>query len=253
MRNSSIILFLLAAFSSAAAQEPVIKRYATGELASRETFLRWPGGTDTQFKDEKVEVFNRKGDVVFEGSRRNYAGHSSVHLSYHPNGGVSRIEASSAPDAGIQWYRSHIVLDEDGNVTDRKEYSHDMTVTLPKIDRLPPPSTVQAVNACATPMESSLVIHNRSASTITVRLLGRFGGETGKEYVDKLEPGDSLVTPPVVNAERFLAPEAMFEVYLIDPKTRRSERMDFARIPMRQIEPRRQHRIYEFYWVDGLQ
>lgn len=254
MRTLLPLVFLIGIHFSLQAQQPIIKRYRTGEMASRETPEPWPGTADNdRFRSEKVEIFNRKGSLVYEGYRRDFAGHSSVHLSYHPNGGVSRIDASSAPDAGIQWYKARITLDEEGNITDRSEQSHDMLVTVPHIRHTAPEKEPepQAPEKCAVPMASRIVIHNRSRAAVTVRLKGLQGGDTGKEYVERLLPSDSIVTPDQISAEVFLQPEAMFELHIIDPQTRLSKPIPFNALPMRQVERGKQHRTYEFFWLNG--
>lgn len=249
-----LLPFIITLHLTCGAQETVIKRYRTGEMASRETKLSWPDDRSAQFKDEKVEVFNRKGDLVYHGNRRDYAGHSSVHLSYHPNGGVSRIEASSAPDAGIQWYKARYTLDGDGNITDRSEQSHDMLVTLPHIRQLMPAvvPAEKSENACATPMETVIVLHKCSSAAITVRLKGLQGAETDREYLRTLHPGDTLAAPAMVSAERFLRPEQMYACFLIDTQTGLATPLPWGDVPMRAVGRDAQHRRYGFYWVEGI-
>jgi hypothetical protein len=253
MRTLLPLVFFIGIHFSLQAQQPIIKRYRTGEIASRETPEPWPGTYNDRFRSEKVEIFNCKGDLVYEGYRRDFAGHSSVHLNYHPNGGVSRIDVSSAPDAGIQWYKSRMTLDEDGNITDRSEQSHDMMTTTPYIHMVEPIDVPKPVAiTCAVPMETRIIILNRSSKAITVRLKGKQGQESGKEYVEKLEPGDSLVPPSMVSAETFLRPEEMYEFHIIAAASKRSVSMEFSRIPMRQMDSDRQHRRVEFFLVDDL-
>lgn len=114
------------------AEEKVIKKYNTGEIASIETKLNTDIDPHYSYglEREKVEVFDRQGNRVFVGYRRNTAGHSSVHLAYHENGGVKIISTSSAPDAGIQWYRARYELDEDGNIIKHIEDNWDTRYTL---------------------------------------------------------------------------------------------------------------------------
>ena len=104
------------------AQDTVWHRYNSGEPACLEVFE----GPDAYGRTESgVWVYRKTGTLVFRGVRRNYAGHASVDLVYHSNGGVARIEASSAPDAGIQWYRERMDLDEEGNVVYHQKQSHE--------------------------------------------------------------------------------------------------------------------------------
>lgn len=85
MKTILLFIFLVSSVFVGIGQNPVVKRYKTGEIASRETPETWSGRED--IRQEKVEVFNRKGQKVYEGYRRNFAGHSYIDLTYHENGG----------------------------------------------------------------------------------------------------------------------------------------------------------------------
>lgn len=75
--------------------------------------------------DGKAIAYNKKGAIIYENGVRNFAGHASVHFSHYPTGEVKSVEYSSAPDAGIQWYKSNTQFDEEGNVTGFSEQSHE--------------------------------------------------------------------------------------------------------------------------------
>jgi hypothetical protein len=78
------------------------------------------------FDDGKVVGYNKAGNEIFNYTVSRKHGSRSVNLKYHANGGVSRMEYYSAPDAGIQWYRLIITYDTNGSETNRTELSHDM-------------------------------------------------------------------------------------------------------------------------------
>lgn len=76
-------------------------------------------------------AYDATGKEIFSYQTRRIAGHASAHFSYHPNGAVSKIEVSDAPDAGIQWYRSTTTYDEQGNRTGFTEQGHDNYGIIP--------------------------------------------------------------------------------------------------------------------------
>lgn len=75
--------------------------------------------------DGKAIAYNKKGEIIYENGVRNFAGHASVHFSHYPSGAVKLAEYSSAPDAGIQWYKSNTQFDEEGKVTGFFEQSQE--------------------------------------------------------------------------------------------------------------------------------
>lgn len=83
----------------------------------------------------KAIAYNLKGAVIYEKELRTIGGHASVYFSYHASGAVQKAEWSSAPDAGIQWYNSTDVFDENGKKISHTENNYDdyLRVTAPFI------------------------------------------------------------------------------------------------------------------------
>ncbi len=50
------------------------------------------------------EAFTDSGQSIIRYQLRKVAGHASVQVKYHANGQISKLEYSSAPDGGIQFY-----------------------------------------------------------------------------------------------------------------------------------------------------
>lgn len=117
----------------------VLHYFTSGELSTKE----W---VDRQDQWGRSSAYKRSGELIFQGQTRRVAGHASVHFSYHPNGGVSKVETSDAPDGGIQWYRSTTTFDEEGNKTGSSEQGHDGRGLIPRVtvdtDQAPSPPTV---------------------------------------------------------------------------------------------------------------
>lgn len=78
---------------------------------------------DSIHREGSFKVFNnKKTEIAFYYLRR-FGGHASVYVQYYKNGQVSKIEYSSAPDGGIQFYRTITTFDEQGNKTSFADYS----------------------------------------------------------------------------------------------------------------------------------
>ncbi len=112
-------------------------------------------------------AYNQKGEIIGEWHVSRMHQLSSVHFTYHANGGVYKAEYSSHPDAGIQWYRSTTTYNEAGVKVDFWQMSHDDLVTFydpNKID-LPPSNPPPSYNNYT----SELWIDNRSNRNLIVR------------------------------------------------------------------------------------
>lgn len=88
----------------------VLHWFTTGQLSSK----AWMDADD---RWGHCWAYDRQGRVIFDRQTRNVGGHASVHFRYHPNGAVGRVEYSTAPDGGIQWYKSTTAFDPEGNQT----------------------------------------------------------------------------------------------------------------------------------------
>lgn len=118
-------------------------------------------------------AYNLKGEKIGEWSLSRMHQLSSVHFSFHANGGVYKAEYSSHPDAGIQWYRNVTTYNEQGVKVDFWEQSHDDRITMDptfieyKVEPINPPSKSETI-ACAIPYISELWIDNRLSQNIKV-------------------------------------------------------------------------------------
>jgi hypothetical protein len=240
------------------AQNTLVKKYKTGQIASKETEIKLNDKMPSYYKEVKVEVFNKKGEIVFTGYRRNYAGHSSVTLSYHENGGVKKIETSSAPDAGIQWYKSSYLLDEEGNIISQTEDGHDFhlkpiytIITNPDNQKPEKEEDNQSkkVNACAVLMITQIIFYNQGKKPIEIYFMPKNSSDN-KLNLFKIKPGDSLVMKENIQAEKFFTPEEMYELYVKTIKNKEALKIDFYRIATRYYLRSKQHKVYQMYWVD---
>lgn len=71
----------------------------------------------------KFEAWNSKGERLVEFELRKIGGHAGVDVSYYPNGQVSKLDYSSAPDGGIQYWNYIYTYNEEGVETSRVDLS----------------------------------------------------------------------------------------------------------------------------------
>jgi len=251
MRNLCTLLIVCFFTLFAFGQEVIEKRYKTGELASRETIINMNNPYNPSQREEKVEVFNKKGELVYHGHRRNYAGHSSIYLTYHENGGVKTIKYSSAPDGGIQWYRSNYVLDEDGGIISKMEDNYDTkpTILIEPSPKFPPRPEIKQVkeNECATPMETQTFFTNKSKKKIEFLFIKK--DHSVQSTIHTLKPNKTIELGKYINAETFREPLSLYEIQVKKGKSSSFETVSFQNIPV-VIEESRQHKVYRYYWIE---
>ena len=77
-------------------------------------------------------AYGRSGQEIFNHQTRRVGGHASAHFEYHPNGSVSKVEVSDAPDGGIQCYHGTNTFDENGVRAGFTEQGHDNEGSTPR-------------------------------------------------------------------------------------------------------------------------
>lgn len=95
------------------------KTFFTNKKLSTKTCL------DKEKHKGKAYAYNQKGEIIGQWEISRMHMYSSVHFTYHENGGVKNASYSSHPDGGIQWYKSNTSFDENGNQINFSEESHD--------------------------------------------------------------------------------------------------------------------------------
>jgi hypothetical protein len=277
MKNFIVLsnLFFVSIFALNA-QEKIVKRYKSGQIASIETIISKDANQVYGLDREKVEVFNKNGDKVFEGYRRNTAGHSSVQLTYYENGGVHKINTSSAPDAGIQWYKSNRILDEEGNIIHFEEYSNEDKMLLlitnpPEYQRTKRPGTdteekkeneklqqeiqkkeseipQKKENECASPMESQIYLHNKSGKTLEIKVIPIIYGITSVENSLFIAKEDSLKLGSYIHAETFKEPNLIYEIQIRTKKRKSFETIKLDSLPLKTSLKYSQSKLFEYYY-----
>lgn len=179
----------------------VLHHHATGEVSTKE----W---MDTDERFGLTTAYDRSGKEIFRYGTRRIGGHASVHFSYHANGAVSRAEASDAPDAGIQWYRSTTTFDDQGNQTGFYQQNHEDLTTLRF--HTGPDEPVLAYCQKLFTNEVFLVNATRQAGKATVKVMRPSPALKNSEHT--LAPGDTVRLGSYSVGERFAAPDTELTV-----------------------------------------
>jgi hypothetical protein len=168
----------------------------------------------------RASAYDRTGKEIYSKEVRRVAGHASVLFSYYPDGAVSVAEYSSAPDAGIQWYRSTTWFSQDGKITREESHSNDdlERVSVPVefrkqdeqkvVQQTPPPAQNPA--ACAVIYETVLMVINRSGGNCVAKAKGRTPNDLGNEL--QMAPGDTMKWGSYILAQQFDNPLDHFEL-----------------------------------------
>lgn len=87
---------------------------------------------DLEHRSGTFKAYNSTGNELFTYFLRTFGGHASVNVSYFPNGQVEKVEFSSAPDGGIQFYNDSRKFNENGDQIDfqKMEYPFETITTF---------------------------------------------------------------------------------------------------------------------------
>lgn len=171
---------------------------------------------DKDNRSGKIVGFDSQGKQLFYYSLRRFGGHSSVSVSYFPNGQVAQVDHSDAPDGGIQFYNSTIKFDEWGKQIDFTEMRYPPErityVTTPSpVKKEPQPVTA----ACAVPFFDYFKVKNSTKSKILFRVTTKPSfNYSSKEFYFTLLPGENIVFDSIVSAD-FHPKSAIYEPIIV--------------------------------------
>ncbi len=139
----------------------------------------------------EARAFDRQGKQIYHNDERRIAGHANTHFSFYPSGAVHKAEYSSAPDAGIQWYRSVTTFSETGEQIHFSKQSHDeMRGPGYFLEQLPePPKHQPPPSACVEVHLAEVWLVNKSR--FAVKATGAYTGSLADPASLTLAPGDS--------------------------------------------------------------
>jgi len=156
-------------------------------------------GTFTGYDTNEKQLFNYHLRAI--------GGHAYVSVNYYPNGQVSRVEYSEAPDGGIQFYKSTAKFDEQGKQTDFQEIKHppELITTVPSPTKVPDKKeqVPQKVAECAVPVMDYFEIVNQTKSKITFRVISKPDfNYASKEFYFTLKPAEIIVFDSLISAQQ---------------------------------------------------
>lgn len=210
MKNGTLILFSFFTFLVYAQKDTLhIHYFPSNELSSiivlednREGFAK---------------AYNLTGKEIYSANIRRYAGHESVEFKHHGNGMVSQANYSSAPDGGIQWYKSTTSFDENGVVTNVQEYSHENL--LSPIHVVPKP-IVQEVVECAVIHENIIVLHNHCRFSVEYVFSTN---DEPKSVV--IQSGEIVEVFTYISAQITQKPSGVYEIQALSKKKRSKNKL----------------------------
>lgn len=157
-------------------------------------------------REGQALAFDQNGKEIYRAHERRFGGSEGTDFSYYPDGAVRKAEYHSAPDAGIQWYRSVTEFSPEGVVTNFWKDSHDERVTIFRQEETNPivaPPKTETV-ACAPIWVSEAWFINDSR--YAVRVTGAYTGSIADPKQVLLAPGDTVRGGGFVGAAQFASP-----------------------------------------------
>lgn len=223
----------------------VLHHFKTGEVSTRE----W------RDKDDRfglTTAYDRTGKEIFRFGTRRIGGHASVHFSYHSNGAISKAEASDAPDAGIQWFRSTTTFDDQGNQTGYWKESHEdlmrpsVIFTQPEEPISPiVPQPVPTVVPCQRMFVNEVFVVNGSSWPVEITVEPRDPSPALQGSKIVLAAGESRMVGTYSVGETFVSPvQRMKVVGMVTNKRGKQRQVGVLMMEERQVDPQRKAWFY---------
>lgn len=223
----------------------VLHHFKTGEVSTRE----W------RDKDDRfglTTAYDRTGKEIFRFGTRRIGGHASVHFSYHANGAISKAEASDAPDAGIQWFRSTTTFDDQGNQTGYWKEGHEdlmrpsVILTRPEEPISPVvPQSIPAVVPCQRMFVNEVFVVNGSSWPVEITVEPRDPSPALQGSKIVLAAGESRMVGTYSVGETFVSPvQRMKVVGMVTNKRGKQRQVGVLMMEERQVDPQRKAWFY---------
>jgi len=227
------MLFLFVGKSFAQTDTLEIRYFRNGKLSSIQIL------EDNRFG--KALAYNEKGELIFEQSIRRIGGHASVYFSYYESGAIKKAEYSTAPDGGIQWYKSYSEFNEKGERTNFYELSNEQLMhpfTEPYTEPQVQPIVVQPIPKEAL-KKNEIIIVNETNFILLLKLV-----RAGKEETVILEKKKTLRFDQIfASSEQDF--DSKFSFTYTIPNARSEKKVKLTRSLLDQTE-NKQLRLYTF-------
>lgn len=188
----------------------------------------------------QLKGYNSQGVELFSHSLRSFGGHAYAQIDYYPNGQVSKIYFSDAPDGGIQYYNSTTTFDENGAQTGFYEtkYPNELELIKPYVEEVKPqpvkkePAKEETVKEepkpevveCAILFKNYFEVQNATSSKVTLKInaLPNNSVVTQSQEV-VLEPSQKIVFDTIFTAQIGLK-EKVYEVEIVKFNAKRKNK-----------------------------
>lgn len=159
---------------------------------------------DLENKWGKLIIYNFNGALIQEWELRKIHGIARAEIEYHPNGQVSKVNYSSAPDGGIQRFESTYYYSLEGNLvkTEKDDYPPKLTDFLLTEEEPIQPNTVK----CAEIWTSKFQLTNNSKRTQKLVITPLLPNSLTKPRTIAIKPKQTLTLDSCIQAQFFQDP-----------------------------------------------
>lgn len=167
----------------------------------------------------KAIAYSRDGRQIYERALRRVAGHSAVEFTYYESGAVKAARWSSAPDGGIQWYRSFTTFSEDGKVISETHDGYDERGPqllyhrpgehVPQKHVVSPPPPKTTVAECAVIYSSEFWFTNYTPHSVIITATRKYN--KAETFTLSLRPRETLKGGQLILAQQFDDPANTFD------------------------------------------
>jgi hypothetical protein len=193
-------------------------------------------------------AYDLAGKEILSYHTRRVGGHASAHFSYHPNGAVSKVEVSDAPDAGIQWYKSTTTFDEEGRQTGFFEYGRDNDGIIPRLSPEPQKPVVpvyeQEVVECQKMFVNEVYLVNATRQAGKARVKALRPSPALKDSEHTLAPGDTVRLGMYSMGETFDPPDKHLSVEIRRALLNRKKAAALGVLRTHPLQVNAEHRRY---------
>ena len=237
------------------------KIYSIENQSTNKTCYHKNGKISTQEiwdKDQRtgtMKCYTNTGKEIISYDLRRFAGHASVYLDYYPNGQIKKVEYSSAPDGGIQFYHTIYKFDEVGTQIDFQDFSqpdgHPRLFKLYDTNRqyqtvVKPTIKKQEAITCAIPYITSFELLNETKHKVNILLKAQNNLWIQlKDTTVTLKPKQTIKVKSVMLAQMFLKDDESYKLEIVGSK---KEKLKY-KIIAAQSEETKQTKTYKWHII----
>lgn len=181
---------------------------------------------DKDKRSGSVKGFDNQGKQLYHYYLRRFGGHASATISYYLNGQVSRVNYSSAPDGGIQFYKSTIQFDKLGKQTGFSEQKYPPEQITFQKEPIPQKTPQKPTIAeCAVPVFDQFEVKNATKSKVTLHIKTKNNPNyIKKEFYLTLKPNENILFDSLVSAQ-FHPKEEIYDLSIVSYTKKKKQKI----------------------------